>query len=235
MDFAISAGEFAAIVGPNGSGKSTLIKGILGLATVQQGELALFGTPYDHFSQRWRIGYVPQRHTVGGPIPATVREVVASGRLARAGLLRPSSAADRAAVSNALDRVGISDLSRRPVHQLSGGQQRRVLIARALAGDAELLLLDEPTAGVDAEAQAALVNVLDELSRQGVTVALVTHDLEPFTSHLTRVVWMSKGHITYDGDPTQAVMIAASEPFAHHDHSEDPPHDPFASSLRPGG
>lgn len=234
VDFAICAGEFTAIVGPNGSGKSTLVKSILGLATLHAGELTLFGTPADHFSQRWRIGYVPQRHTVAGPIPATVTEVVSSGRLARAGLFRPFGGADRTAVTDALERVGISDLARRPVHQLSGGQQRRVLIARALASDAELLLLDEPTAGVDVDAQAALVDVLGELSRQGVTIALVTHDLEPFSSHLTRVVWVSHGRIEYDGDPTQAILIAASEPFAHHDHPEDPPHDPFASNLRPG-
>jgi zinc transport system ATP-binding protein len=235
VDFAICAGEFTAIVGPNGSGKSTLVKSILGLATLHAGELTLFGVPASRFSQRWRIGYVPQRHTVGGPIPATVSEVVSSGRLARAGLFRRFSATDRAAVNDALERVGISDLARRPVHQLSGGQQRRVLIARALASDAELLLLDEPTAGVDVDAQSALVDVLGELSRQGVTIALVTHDLEPFSSHLTRVVWVSHGRIEYDGDPTQAILIAASEPFAHHDHPEDPPHDPFPSNLRPGG
>jgi zinc transport system ATP-binding protein len=117
-----------------------------------------------------------------------------------------------------MERAGVDDLARQPVHTLSGGQQRRVLIARALASEAELLLLDEPTAGVDVEAQAGVVEVLGALSRQGTTIVVVTHDLEPVSSHLTRVVWVSHGRIEYDGAPTQAVLIAASEPFAHHDH-----------------
>ena len=224
-----------AIVGPNGSGKSTLVKSILGLADLGGGELELFGVPAEQYRERWRIGYVPQRHTVGGPIPATVREVVMSGRLPRSGLWRLPSTSDRTAVAQAMERVGISDLASRRVHQLSGGQQRRVLIARALAAETELLLLDEPTAGVDAESQAALVDVLGDLSRQGVTIAVVTHELEPFSPHLTRVVWVTQGHIAYDGDPTQAILIATSEPFAHHDHGDEPPHDPVSTDLRAGG
>jgi zinc transport system ATP-binding protein len=235
IDFAICAGEFTAIVGPNGSGKSTLVKSLLGLATRSSGDLDLFGLPAEQYRERWRIGYVPQRHTVGGPIPATVREVVASGRLPRSGLWRLPSAADRSAVNRAMERVDISDLASQPVHQLSGGQQRRVLIARALAAETELLLLDEPTAGVDVESQAALVQVLGDLSRQGVTIAVVTHDLEPFSPHLTRVVWVSHGRIEYDGDPTQAILLAASEPFAHHDHPDDPPHEPLDPDVRTGG
>lgn len=199
------------------------------------GDLELFGVPAEQYRERWRIGYVPQRHTPGGPIPATVREVVSSGRLPRSGLWRLPSATDRSAVSQAMKRVDISDLASQPVHQLSGGQQRRVLIARALAADTELLLLDEPTAGVDVESQAALVQVLGELSRQGVTIAVVTHDLEPFSSHLTRVVWVSHGRIEYDGAPTQAILLAASEPFAHHDHLDDPPHEPLDPDVRTGG
>ena len=237
VDFAICAGEFTAIVGPNGSGKSTLVKSVLGLTTRSAGDLELFGVPDDRFRQRWRLGYVPQRLTVGGPIPTTVAEVVTSGRLARLGVLRRPSKTDRLAVQTAMERVGIADLAGRQIQALSGGQQRRVLIARALAGEAELLLLDEPTAGVDVEAQAAVIDVLGSLSRSGTTIAVVTHDLEPFAPHLTRVVWVSHGRIAYDGDPTQAIMVAASEPFAHHDHSlsDDPPHDPVSTDLRAGG
>ncbi|MCZ3385394.1 MAG: metal ABC transporter ATP-binding protein [Actinomycetia bacterium] len=235
VDFAICAGEFVAIVGPNGSGKTTLVKSILGLAERSAGGLDLFGVPAEQYRQRWRIGYVPQRHTVGGPIPATVREVVTSGRLPRSGLWRLPNAADRTAVSDAIDRVSIGDLSSHRVNQLSGGQQRRVLIARALAAEAEVLLLDEPTAGVDVESQTALVAVLGRLSQQGVTIAVVTHDLEPFSTHLTRVAWVSHGRIEYDGDPTQAILTAASEPFAHHDHDDDPPHGSLTSDLRTGG
>ena len=161
--------------------------------------------------------------------------MVSSGRLPRSGLWSLPKAADRSAVSRAMERAGVGDLASQPVHQLSGGQQRRVLIARALAAETELLLLDEPTAGVDVESQAALVHVLGELSRQGVTIAVVTHDLEPFSPHLTRVVWVSHGHIEYDGDPTQAILLAASEPFAHHDHPDDPPHEPLDPDVRTGG
>ena len=106
------------------------------------------------------------------------------------------------------------------VQRLSGGQQRRTLIARALASETELLLLDEPTAGIDVEAQAALSQTLQELASQGTTIVLVTHDLAPFEAHLTRVVWVNRGRIDYDGPPTQSVLTAASEPFAH--HIEDP-------------
>jgi zinc transport system ATP-binding protein len=235
VDVTINAHDFIAIVGPNGAGKSTMVKGILGLVSVESGTAELFGIPAADFDQRWRIGYVPQRHTVGGPIPATVREVVISGRLPRSGLLRWASTVDRQAVDEAMQRVGISDLARRPVHELSGGQQRRVLMARALASEAELMMLDEPTAGVDVEAQAAVVDVLADLSRSGVTIAVVTHDLEPFADHLTRVIWVSRGGITYDGPPTPAIVSAASEPFSHHDHADQPRRDAMPGDLRTGG
>jgi zinc transport system ATP-binding protein len=234
IDVTINRGDFTAIVGPNGAGKSTLVKAILGLVSLTSGTLELFGVPPRDFADRWRIGYVPQRQTVGGPIPATVREVVASGRLTRRGVLRWPTSADRAAVDAAMQRVGIDQLARRPVHRLSGGQQRRVLIARALAGDADLLLLDEPTAGIDVESQAALVDVLGELRAAGVTVAVVTHDLQPFADHLTRVLWVSRGQISYDGEPTADIVAAASEPFAHHDHSAETPRDSMPDDLRTG-
>ena len=220
IDFTISRGEYVAIVGANGSGKSTLVKSFLGLAARFSGSLELFGLPAEHVKDPWRIGYVPQRQTVGGPIPSTVREVVASGRLARGGLWHRTNRADRAAVDDALVRTGIADLQNRPVHQLSGGQQRRVLIARALSSETDLLVLDEPTAGVDVDAQAALAEVLGQLSREGTTIALVTHDLDGFADDLTRVVWVNNGRIDYDGPPTATIVAAASEPFAHHHHPD---------------
>ena len=234
VSLTIDPHDFVALVGSNGAGKSTLVKGMLGLVAVQQGSVRLFGRPSADFDQRWRIGYVPQRQTAGGPIAATVREVVVSGRLPRSGLLRWGSADDRRAVDAAMQRVGIDNLARRPVHQLSGGQQRRVLIARALASEAELLVLDEPTAGVDVDAQAAVVDVLGELSRSGVTVAVVTHDLEPFAAHLTRVVWVGRGGIAYDGPPTEQILAAASEPFSHHEHG-DSHRESMPDDLRTGG
>ena len=233
VSLTIDSHDFVALVGSNGAGKSTLVKAMLGLLAVQRGTVRLFGRPSTDFDERWRIGYVPQRHTAGGPIAATVREVVVSGRLPRSGLLRWWSTADRRAVAAAMQRVGVEDLARRPVHQLSGGQQRRVLIARALASEAELLVLDEPTAGVDVDAQAAVVSVLGELSRSGVTVAVVTHDLEPFTDLLTRVVWVGRGRIAYDGPPTGQILAAASEPFSHHEHG-DTHRESMPDDLRTG-
>lgn len=221
IDFTLTRGEFVAVVGPNGSGKTTLLKAFLGLTDRISGDLTLFGRPAASFRQQWRMGYVPQRHSLGGAIPATVREVVTSGRLPRARWFLPLRREDRAAVEEAMTRVGIGDLAARPVAELSGGQQRRVLIARALASQTELLLLDEPTAGVDAESQAALTQVLQKLALGGTTIVVVTHDLAPFESLLTRVLWVSHGRIEYDGPPSDEVLVASSEPFAHHHHDED--------------
>ncbi len=220
IDLTISAGEFVAVVGPNGAGKSTLIKAILGLASLAAGSLELFGAIGTR--DRSRIGYVPQRQTVGGPIPSTVYEVVASGRLAD-GRWTPLRRADHVATQRALDRFSLSGVARQPVSELSGGQQRRVLIARALVRDVELVLLDEPIAGVDVDAQAELASVLDSLAIGGTTIVVVTHELVPIEQSLTRVVWVSRGQIEYDGPPTAAILSATSEPFAHHDGGG--PHD----------
>ncbi|MCI0690195.1 MAG: ATP-binding cassette domain-containing protein, partial [Sporichthyaceae bacterium] len=157
----MAPGEVLAILGANGSGKSTLIRAIVGLVPMTAGTVSLFGQNGRRpgrraLRQQWRrIGYVPQRLGAGSGVPATVAEVVASGRLARRGLLRPVRIQDRAAIEAALAAVGLADRVRDPVSSLSGGQQQRTLIARALAAEPELLILDEPTAGVDAESQAA--------------------------------------------------------------------------------
>jgi len=164
VNLMVAQGEVVAILGANGSGKSTLIRAILGLVPLTAGTVSLFGSSgrgprrRDLRGQWRRIGYVPQRLGASGGVPATVTEVVASGRLARRGLLRPLRARDRAAVEAALDAVGLADRARDPVSSLSGGQQQRTLIARALAAEPELLILDEPTAGVDAASQAAFAN-----------------------------------------------------------------------------
>jgi len=229
VNLSISAGEFVGVVGPNGSGKSTLIKSFVGLADRLHGEFTAFGVDAGNFKQRWRIGYVPQHLTPTGVLPATVEEVVASGRLAKSRWYRPPSRADRVAVNEAIARLGLDGLGKKVVHHLSGGQQRRTLIARALVSETDLLLLDEPTAGIDVEAQASLSLTLAQLATAGTTIVVVTHDLAPFESHLTRVVWVTHGRIEYDGPPTQSVLTAASEPFAHHhnditERSAFPPH-----------
>ncbi len=198
VDLVLRRGEVMALVGPNGSGKTTLVRGVLGLARVLSGEIELLGVPSSRFRERWRVGYVPQRHTVGGAIPSTVEEVVASGRLPRKRLVSRRTAADRDAVAGALGTVGLLDQRRAPVSTLSGGQQRRVLIARALAGEPEVLVMDEPTAGVDAASQGALARTLTRLVEHGLTLLVVTHETAPLRGLFTREVTVQGGRITRD-------------------------------------
>jgi zinc transport system ATP-binding protein len=232
IDFRLDHGEVVALVGPNGSGKTTLVRGILGLARVLEGEVELFGVPADRFAERYRIGYVPQRHTVGGAIPSTVTEVVSSGRLPRHRLLSRLGAADRDAVSRAIASVGLTDQRTASVATLSGGQQRRVLIARALATDPEVLIMDEPTAGIDAESHANLVRTLAGLVRRGLTMLVVTHQVTPLLPILTRVVAMDAGRIVHDG-PAPVAGPGGSEPVAVPDH--DPGHDQHHTPTPPFG
>ena len=190
VDLTVGAGECLVVTGPNGAGKTTLVRAALGLAEVLAGEVS-FAT------SRW--GYVPQRHTVAAAVPATVAEVVSVGRLTTTGPLqrwRPTARRrDRAAVLAALETVGLADRVRDPVARLSGGQQRRVLVARALAAEPELLLLDEPTAGVDEANQHAIATVLDGLRRAGVGILVVTHEPEALQGVPTRRVEVRGGTV----------------------------------------
>ncbi|MFI0444718.1 metal ABC transporter ATP-binding protein [Actinomadura sp. 6N118] len=195
IDLSVEPGDVLAVMGPNGSGKSTLIKALLGLIPLSAGRTEIFGAVPARFREWKRIGYVPQRLPMGGGVPATVREVVASGRVARQSRWRPTSAADRAAVDSALEAVGLSDRARDSAHLLSGGQQQRVLIARALAGEPEVFVMDEPTAGVDAASQAALARTLRNLTTAGRTVVLVTHELGPLEPLITRSIVLEHGRI----------------------------------------
>ncbi|MGE5830709.1 MAG: metal ABC transporter ATP-binding protein [Micromonosporaceae bacterium] len=211
----LTQGEVVAILGANGSGKSTLVRACLGLVPVASGAVELFGTPRQRFREWWRVGYVPQRVGAGSGVPATVAEVVASGRLARRGLLRPARAGDRDAVIRALDAVGLAGRAADAVATLSGGQQQRALIARALAGEPELLILDEPTAGVDAASQEAFAGALSRFTTSAGTVLLVAHELGPLQALVSRAVVLHQGAIVHDGDvPAPAGHHAAP----HHDH-----------------
>jgi zinc transport system ATP-binding protein len=213
VDLTVHKGEVVAILGANGSGKSTLIKAALGLVPLASGAVSLFETPLRRFKGWSRLGYVPQRLGAGGGVPATVGEVVASGRLARR-RWRPPSTADRDAVRDAIAAVGLSDRIKDPVATLSGGQQQRTLIARALAGQPELLVLDEPTAGVDSASQEAFAAALGDFVKVGGTVALVAHELGPLAPLVSRAVVVHDGVIAHDGP--------APEPAGHHAH---PGHD----------
>ena len=210
VSFAISEGEFAALVGPNGSGKSTLLRLLLGLLRPDVGTVRCLGSDPRHLTDRGRVGYVPQRHTLTPDLPATVEEVVATGRLARRGWWRPASAIDRAAVEHALESVALEHLRRRPVRELSGGQQQRVLIAKAFASEPELLVLDEPIAGVDVESQQLFRDSLVHLVHEHTAaVLLVSHELGAVAEDLDRVIVMKRS-IVFDGAPEALTATGVS-------------------------
>ena len=168
-------GEILGIIGPNGSGKSTLFRVILGLLSPWQGDVLVLGQPSD--SQRGQVGYMPQMELVDWEFPVTVADVALMGRYGRLGLVRRPTKTDHQASEEALERVGMAHLRKSLIGELSGGQRRRVLLARALANHPQLLLLDEPLSGLDATAQHQLLDLIRGLQSEGTTVVLSTHDL----------------------------------------------------------
>ena len=201
VDLAVEAGEFVAVAGPNGGGKTTLVRLVLGLERPAAGEVRVLGETVQRMPRR-ELGYLPQRAQVGVDAPATVQEVVSSGRLARAGLAGPLRARDRAVVDDAIARVGLTELAARPLRTLSGGQQQRAFIAKALAGEPSLLVLDEPTTGVDAEAQEAIAALLARLHADlGVTILYVSHEFGAVERFVQRLL-LVRGRIVFDGPPS---------------------------------
>lgn len=215
INLTVDENEVVALLGSNGSGKSTLVRAAMGLVPLARGAVALFGTPLPRFSSWQRVGYVPQRATASAGVPATVWEVVASGRLARRRLLRPLGRRDRAAVNAALDAVELGDRRHESASQLSGGQQQRVLIARALAGEPDLLVLDEPTAGVDLHSQQAFAETIRRVSASGATVLLVAHELGALAPLIDRTVVLHDGRVVYDGEPQATEGLHAFHDHAH--------------------
>ena len=175
IDLELGPGLLVGVAGPNGSGKSTLLKTILGLVRPWRGRIELFGQ--DAKGSRNRVAYAPQSELVDWDFPVTVYDVVMMGRYGRLGLLRRPGAADREAVASALAEVRLDELAGRQISELSGGQQRRMLIARALAQEADLLLLDEPMVGLDATNQHELLELFERLRNDGKTLLVATHDL----------------------------------------------------------
>lgn len=223
VDLTVARGEVVALLGANGSGKSTAVRAVVGQVPLGSGELSLFGTPFRRFRDWWRIGYVPQRTTAASGVPASVREVVASGRLSRT-RLRPPGRADRAAVDRALALVGLADRARDSVNALSGGQHQRVLIARALAAEPELLIMDEPMAGVDLVSQRVLAGTLREQVADGATVLLVLHELGALEPLIDRAVVLRDGCVVHDGAPPPAAGQHALPGHDHvHPHSDGEP------------
>ncbi|MCQ0022646.1 metal ABC transporter ATP-binding protein [Streptomyces somaliensis DSM 40738] len=223
IGFTVQRGEVVALLGANGSGKSTAVRSIVGRVPLTGGTVSLFGTELRRFRDWARVGYVPQRTTAASGVPATVREVVSSGRLSRTGLRRPSRA-DRAAVDRAVELVGLADRAGDSVWALSGGQHQRVLIARALASEPELLIMDEPMAGVDLASQEVLASILREQVADGATVLLVLHELGPLEPLIDRAVVLRDGCVVHDGPPPRAVGQHALPGHDHvHPHAADEP------------
>jgi zinc transport system ATP-binding protein len=203
VSLVVEEGEFVAVAGPNGGGKTTLVRLALGLERANAGSVRLFGEPAHRFSRRSMLGYLAQRSQLGTEAPATVREVVSAGRLAAGGLLGPLRRRDRAIVDDAVAEVGLAGLAETPLSRLSGGQQQRAFIAKALAGEPGLLVLDEPTAGVDAESQEAFAGLLARLHRdRHVTTLYVSHEFGA-VEHIVERLVLVRGTILFDGHPRQ--------------------------------
>lgn len=198
LNLAVRGGEFVALLGANGAGKTSLLRSILGLVPVSGGDVTITsgGAPVE----RSQLGYVPQRHEFAWDFPISVERAVLSGRTAGIGLLRQASRRDLLATLTALDRVGMRDLCDRPIGELSGGQRQRVLVARALAQEPALLLLDEPFTGLDVPSQEMLTELFGELAAEGCAVLMTTHDLLAAVHDCSRLCLMN-GSVVADGAP----------------------------------
>jgi zinc transport system ATP-binding protein len=206
VDLEVDRGEFVAIAGPNGGGKTTLVRLVVGLEEPTAGEVELLVR---------KVGYLPQRAQAGIDAPLTVRELVTTGRASRARLVGPLTTADRASVHDAIDRVGLIPQAERRVSTLSGGQQQRAFIAKALAAEPELLVLDEPTTGVDAEAQDAIAGLLQRLRDElGMTILYVSHEFGAVERFVERIV-LVRGEIVYDGPPSALPGVWHDPSHAH--------------------
>jgi manganese/iron transport system ATP-binding protein/manganese/zinc/iron transport system ATP- binding protein len=203
VSFEVPAGTLVGIIGPNGSGKSTLIKAILGFVRPDFGTVRLFGEPADQ--AKGRVAYVPQRGSVDWDFPITVREVALLGRYGHVPWWQDLSQADYDAADQALEMVRMSEFAERQISQLSGGQQQRVFMARAMAQGAEILLLDEPFAGVDASTERAILDVLQRTKEAGKTLLVVHHDLATATEYFDVLVLLKQRLFAY-GPPKQVLV-----------------------------
>jgi manganese/zinc/iron transport system ATP- binding protein len=202
VSLAVPAGVVMGIVGPNGSGKSTLLKTMLGLITPLTGQVEFFGQPLNDV--RRRVGYMPQSAGVDWDFPATVLDVVMMGTYGELGWIRRPGKAQRARAVAALEKTGLADLSERQIGELSGGQRQRVFLARALAQDPDVYLMDEPMQGVDAKSQRAIVRALHDIRAQGKTIVFVHHDLPTVRDYCDHVTLINR--VIVASGPAQQVF-----------------------------
>lgn len=217
VTFAITAGDYVGVVGPNGSGKSTLMRCILGLNRVDRGEITLFGVHLETFGDWHRIGYLPQGLQYFNPnFPATVEEIVRLGRLSRKRFPRRFDGDDRGAVNRSLELMGIDAIRRKLVGELSGGLLQRVLLARALVNEPDLLILDEPTTALDPDTRESFYATLKDLNvRKGTTIVLVTHDSATVGLYASRLLYLDKRIIFYGTFPEFCASADMTGIFGH--------------------
>ncbi|TCS95448.1 metal ABC transporter ATP-binding protein [Hazenella coriacea] len=216
VNLTVEKGELVGLIGPNGSGKSTLMKLALGLMKPQKGEIRIFGKPSLSAKERSKVGYVSQKsNSFNSGFPATVREVVASGLTGKLGLFHWMKKEDWKFVDEAIEQVGLSAFADRNIGKMSGGQQQRAFIARALVSQPELLILDEPTVGVDAKSTEQFYDLLTQLHQErGISMILVTHDIGAVTTYVDRIACLNKrlffhGHSKDFAEQQEEVLSAA--------------------------
>ncbi len=226
VSLTVKRGEFTAIIGPNGSGKTTLVKAILGIIKPNSGSICIFGRNVSELGElRTKIGYVPQIFDIDLNFPITVFETVLMGTYGRIGIMKRPKEADRAAAMAALEKVGVADLKDRPIARLSGGQRQRVFIARALANKPELLVLDEPTTGVDVLTTGSLYELLRELKGEGVTIILVSHDVGVVATYIDTVACLNTVMVAHcrpeeiECSTAMREMYGCHVAFLHHGES----------------
>lgn len=202
IDVDIPPGALVGVIGPNGAGKSTLIKAALGLVPKLSGDVQMFGRPYA--VQRERVAYVPQRESIDWDFPVTVLDVVCMGLYYTLGMLRPVNRRIKKKGLEALEEVGLQDFSKRQISQLSGGQQQRTFLARALIQDADLHLMDEPFAGVDASTEQTIVTLLRTLQKRGRTTVVVHHDLQTASEYFDHVLLLNTRVVAFG--PTKEIF-----------------------------
>ncbi|ROZ86498.1 metal ABC transporter ATP-binding protein [Gordonia sp. OPL2] len=204
VSLTLQPGRICGLIGMNGSGKSTLFKSIMGLVRPASGHVRIGGRSPNQARARGLVSYVPQAEAVDWEFPISVREVAMTGRYGRQNIFRRASARDRAAVDDALEKVGLTDLADRQIGKLSGGQRKRAFVARGIAQGAEILLLDEPFAGVDKRSEATIIDLLVDLAADGRTILISTHDLSTLPSFATEAVLLMQ-RVLIHGTPEEAL------------------------------
>ncbi|SHM93570.1 metal ABC transporter ATP-binding protein [Gracilibacillus kekensis] len=211
INFTINEGDFIGLVGPNGGGKTTLIKLLLGMEKPTNGSIHLFNKPIDKFKQKNKLGYVSQKaNTFNRGFPATVEEVVTMGLTSKLGYFHRVSRQDKEKIHHAVEKVGMENYLNENIGDLSGGQQQRIFIARALVSEPNLLILDEPTVGVDAENVKKFFDLLHVLNKQNITLLLVTHDIGTMTHHASKIACLNKT-LHFHGNPNEFQSISKDE------------------------